>query len=622
MAAAVSHSLPSQLGRADGAYPRVYVGSDRGDLETVGVAAGREFVIAVSAAAGGVTLLIAVLVIAGSVGLSVSQRRRDIALLRAIAATPRQVRRMVVRELLAVGALAAAAGIWPGLYATHWLRDQFVSHDLVPGSLTVRISWLPPVVAAAATVLVAVVAGWIASLRASRIRPTEALAETSVERAGVGLVRAALGFLTLAGGVTLAIVAGSGSGSVAASVMVPAVFLFVASVAFWSPFIIRASAATFGRPLAVFGVSGQLALANATASARRLSAVVSSLVLAVALGGSMWFLPATQEHVANQQSHAGLLADYVVEPAAPGLTPSTVTEIARLPGVAAATGIVHSTLFSPKDDFSQFTALGADPGTLTRTVDLGVSRGSIADLQGNTIAVDKLAARALGLHVGSRFHGWFGDGSPAELRVVAVYTRGLGFAELTLRSGVLRAHTTSGLDDAVLIRAPSGGPRVAATLAAELDAVAPGSSVRTASAYQSEGDANREQNTWTNQLIAAVLLGYAVIASVNTLVMAGLARRREFAVLRLAGTTRLQVLRMVRLEQLLLLGVALVFGTAIAAITLVPTVRSLTGSAVPYIPPIGWLALVGGSALLTAAGVLPVRRALRMRPVVAIGVRE
>jgi putative ABC transport system permease protein len=143
LADTVARDLPSRPRRPFGAYPEVYTGADRGSVESTDVDNGREFVVALSGTFGGVTLSIAALVISGTVGLSVKQRHRDIALLRAIAATPRQVRRMVVRETLAIGVLAAAAGIWPGLWATNRLRNQFVSRGMVAGHVR-----HPPVVAA------------------------------------------------------------------------------------------------------------------------------------------------------------------------------------------------------------------------------------------------------------------------------------------------------------------------------------------------------------------------------------------------------------------------------------------------------------------------------------------
>ena len=620
LAANVRGVLPPLPAQPNGAYPRVFVGSERGSVESPAVDNAREFVIAVSSVFGGMTLLIAILVIAGTVGLSVRQRQRDIALLRAIAATPRQVRRMVVRESTALGLVAAAAGVWPGLAAAGWLRDQFVTHGMVPDSLHTAISWLPPLVAGSSSVLIAVVAAWIASLRASRVRPHEALVETSVERNGLGLIRPVLGLVALAGGITLSVVSASVGGDAAAGISVATVFTLVVAVALLGPLLLRAVAATIGRLVGVTGVTGRLAGANVGASTRELSVVLSSVVLAVALGGSLWFVQSSQQHVAAKQTRDGVLADYVVTPPPSGLSATAVDSIRHTDGVVAATGLVHSTMYSGGIGISDYTAQGIDVDGLSRTIDLGVTSGTLADLHGETVAVDSLTAQSLHLRVGDQFSGWYGDGAPARLRVVAIYRRGLGFASLTLPHDALAPHTDTGRDDTVFV---ATAPGRADALRADLARTAPGSSVGTRSAYQVGLSADPDQNAWTNKMITAVLVLYVVIAGVNSLVIFSLGRRRQFAVLRLSGTTPAQVLRMVRWELVLLLGFALTIGAAIAAATLVPMVKATTGTASPYIPLAGWVAVIGGTVLLGGlATVVPVRRVLRMRPVEAIGIRE
>ena len=618
LADAVRRALPPAPARLAGAYPHVHSGSGRGAVESPDVGNGREFAIGVSGAFGGCSLLIAVLVIAGTVGLSVRQRHRDIALLRALAATPRQVRRMVIREATALALLAGALGIGPGLLFADRLRDQFAARGMVPETFQTRLSWLPPLVAVGAALLIAVVAAWIASLRASRIEPTAALAETAVERGGVGIVRSALGLLVLAGGITLCAVASSATGDNAAGASVGTVFTLVVAFARLCPLLIRAAAATFGRLLLLGGVTGRLAAATTATSARRLSAVVSSLVLAVALGGSLWFVQTSALHVAGRQSRAGLVADHVVTAAAPGLGPEASAAIRRTPGVTAATRVVHGTILTHHGGITDTPAQGVDPYGLGQTLDLHVTGGDLSGLRGDAIAVDALTADAMHLRVGGRFHGWYGDGTPATLRVVAIYTRGLGFAPLTLPHDTLAAHTGGGLDDAVFVA--TDRPQAAGALRAQVGAEA---SVVDRDAFQVGLDRNLRENAWTNEVITVVLLLYVVIAAVNTLVMYALGRRREFAVLRLSGTTRAQVMRMVRLEQVLLLGLSLVVGAAIAAGTLIPMVKGVTGSAAPYIPPAGWVAVIGGVVLIGAvATVLPVRRVLRTRPVDGIGLRE
>lgn len=607
-------SIQAVLPHVDnGALPQVHIGAGRGSAESPAVAPAREFVIAVSGAFGGMTLLIAILVIAGTVGLSVQQRHRDVALLRAVAATPRQVRRMVLREAFVLGIVSGLAGVWPGLAAAGWLRDQFVTRGMVPASLTTRLSWLPPLVAASAALLIALVAAWITSLRASRIRPTAALAETAVERRGIGVIRTLVGLVALAGGIVLAALSESVNGDSAASVSVGTVFTLVTAVALLAPLLIRTATATVGRVLHSFGVTGRLAVANTATSARRLSSVIGSLVLAVALGGSLWFVQTSEVHATAEQSRDGLLADYVIAPGGPGLPDGAAAAIRATPGVTAATGVSHSTLYTRHGGIIDLSAQGVDPEGLARTLDLGVRAGSIAALRGDTVAVDSLTADTLRLRVGSQFDGWYGDGMPAHLRVVAIYRRGLGFAELTVPRPVLAPHTSTGRADSVLV---SATPAAATALARDYPVVDRAS-------YQVALGADMARNGWANRGITLVLLVYVTIAALNTLVMAVLGRRREFAVLRLSGTTRRQVIRMARLEQVLLLGLALVLGGAVAAATLIPMVKGLTGSASPYIPPLGWVTVLGGViALGLVATAVPVRRVLRTDPVDAIGIRE
>jgi putative ABC transport system permease protein len=561
-------------------------------------------------------MLIAILVVAGTVGLSIKQRHRDIALLRAIAATPRQVRRLAVRETTALALFAGGTGIWAGLAGAGWLRNQFVSRGMAPASFRIQHAWIPPLVAVSAAVLIGGVAAWIASLRASRLAPTAALAETAVERSGVGVFRTLLGLVALAGGITLCVVSAHVDGDSAAGVSVGTVFTLTVAVALLSPVLIRAAAATIGGPMLLFGVTGRLAVATTATSARRLSAVLSALVLAVALGGSLWFVQTSVEHTAGTQTRAGVLADEVVT--APGLGPDVADTVRRTDGVSAATGVTHGTLFAKHGGLTDYAAQGVDPDGISRTLDLDVRSGTLADLRGDSVAVDTLTAHALDLHVGGRFVGWFGDGAVANLHVVAIYGRGVGFASFTVPAAVLLPHTATGMPDTVFVRTDN-----VSALQAELTHVAPGAALVDRAGYRSELDRNLVQNGWTNRVITAVLLGYVVIAAVNSLAMYALGRRREFAVLRLAGTTRRQVLRMVRVEQVFLLGMALLIGVAIAAATLLPMVHGLTGSATPYIPALGWAAVIGGLVLLGfAASTLPTRRVLRTRPVDAIGIRE
>jgi putative ABC transport system permease protein len=212
---------------------------------------------------------------------------------------------------------------------------------------------------------------------------------------------------------------------------------------------------------------------------------------------------------------------------------------------------------------------------------------------------------------------------PANLRVVAVYSRGLGFAQFTLSRSALVQHTTSSLDTAVYVAMNGNDPRAAAAVRQKLDQLAPGASLVSATRYRVALNEDLAQNAWTNQLITVVLLAYVAIGALNTLIMYILGRGRELALLRMAGATARQIRRMVTLEQSLLLGMTLTLGAVIAAATLVPMVKGLTGASSPYIPATGWIAVVGGIVVLGAgATIAPLRRVLGQRPIEAVGVPE
>jgi putative ABC transport system permease protein len=627
LATQVRHVLPTVASGAsytDSAAPHVYTGANRGGVESTEVGNARAFVIAVSAASGGSLLGIALIVIAGTVSLSVRLRNRDLALLRAIAATPRQIRRMVIWETAAVSALAAGTGAWPGLAAAAWVRNQLVARRIVPVDFAMHGAGLPVLVAAVSVGLIAVAAAWVASQRPSRISASAAMAETAIERSRIGVIRTILGVLALAGGITLSFVSSTIAGDTVAAISVATVSALVSGVGLLGPLLVRVLSAVVGVLFPRCGVVGRLAAANVSSSSYRLAGVMTALVLVVALGGSLWFVQSSEQHVANQQASAGLLASDVVVPAGPGLSPQVVDTLRSTPGVRAATGVAQSTMLSKHDGGTNYTAEGIDLDGLSQTLNLGVTTGSLAGIrQPATVALDSVTAKSMGLRVGEDLRDWYGDGAPADLRVVAIYRRGLGFAEITMARSQLMQHTTSGLDDATYLALDNDRPQVTATVRQELARLAPGAALISASRYRVGLDQDLVQNNWSNRIITLALLTYVIIGALNTLIMYALGRRREFALLRLTGTTRRQIRRMVTLEQSVLLGMVLTIGAAIAAATLVPTVKGLTGSSSPYIPPPGWVAVIGGVIVVgIAATILPVRRVLRVRPIDAVGIRE
>jgi len=617
-------ALRTAVDKAAGAAgARTYAGVDRGLLEQPEANAARELLILVGGSFGGYVVLLVVFVVAGTVGLSVRHRRRDLALLRAIAATPGQVRRMIMAEAALMGVGAAVLGVPAGVLATRWLRDELVTRGFMPATFPLTPGVLAGLAAVGIAVLVAVLSALIAARRVTGIRPTEALGEIAVEPARSSKVRLVLGFVTLGGAMSSSAATMGTGGQVAMAAAVGMLYLFVIAVGLLGPWINRYGARLLTPMLRVVsGNSGYLAAANLRANARGMVTVLTALVLSVGLGGSVWFLQDNVERETVGQSRAGMLADRVLASPA-GLPDGVAADVRKIPGIRAVTAVRHTSvvLRTIGTDAESVAARAIDTTDVTATMDLGIVKGSMADLHGDQMAVSSMRASSQNWDVGDRAELWLGDGTPVTLQVAAIYERGLGFGDITLNRDTVRHHTKRDLDDQVLIRTAPGADvdTALATLAARY----PMSSVQPGTAVTGQLAKDLAISAWLNKLLVAVMVGFAALAAANTMVMAALARSRELSLLRLVGVTRRQVKRMVHAEQVALLGTALVIGGAVAAATLTAAVNTLTGHPTPYVPLLGGAVVIGGTALLALlTTVLPISRLLRIPPIESIGVKE
>jgi putative ABC transport system permease protein len=136
-------------------------------------------------------------------------------------------------------------------------------------------------------------------------------------------------------------------------------------------------------------------------------------------------------------------------------------------------------------------------------------------------------------------------------------------------------------------------------------------------------DRDREANAWLMRILSAILFTFTAIAVVNTLLMIGLHRSRELALLRLVGATTRQIRAMARWEGAAIVTLGVGLGATIALVTLMPTAKQLSGSSIPYAPT-GLIALVLGSAAAVGfcGSLVATRLAMRARPVDALGVRD
>ncbi|UBU15076.1 FtsX-like permease family protein [Nonomuraea gerenzanensis] len=533
-------------------------------------------------------------VVVGTFALSIQQRQRELALLRAVAATPRQVRALVGGQALVVGVLAGVPGAAAGVGLGLGLHAAFVALGATPANLPLVVSPFPPLAALLATVAAAWAAARVSARRLARIRPVEALGEAAIDDGRPARWRLVAGPVLLAGGVALTLVlSGLDTEAAATPVTMLTALLWTIAVTVLGPLVARMAVAVLGPllsdaariiPAGKAGASGLLAARNLRATPKALAAVLSPLTLMVAMTCTILFAQTTMAAAAQEQAAAGIRADHVLPGAA-------AEEIHQVPGVQAVTRVLRTSVRFGLDKYPA-QAVTYDP----RTLDLGVVAGTMDGFGTGSVALSGTAAAHLGLRPGDRAELTLGDGTPATLKVAAVYARGLGFGDVTLPYELVRGH----VDD------PAG----------TLLVVAPGITLPEATAATASAGPADPQVTF---VALGLIIAFTAIAVVNTLAMATSGRARELAVLRLAGTTRRQVLRMLRLETLGAVLTSVVTGTAVALVTLAAFGAGMTGSAVPYVPPVAYgLVIAAATALALLATSLPARLALRTRPAEAV----
>ncbi|MER6257206.1 FtsX-like permease family protein [Streptomyces sp. NPDC001584] len=606
--------LAARVERAlQGTTAQVATGDERGPVEFRDAAGARIKLVSMGGAIGGTSLLVAILVVVGTFALSVQQRYRELALLRAIAATPGQLRRMIGREALLVGLAAGVAGALAGLPLAAWLHGRFIDSGVVPVTLERTAGIFPMFAAVAASLLGAWAAARITGRRIARIRPAEALAEAAVERRRPGWIRSALGVLLLAGGAVLVVVLGSLRTEPASTpVTFLAVVVLAGAVSLLGPPLVRGAAALLAGPLRLAGPGGHLATANLRGNATRMASAVSPLALLIGMTCTVLFITPTLGDAARAQARDGIRAQWVLAAQGPGVTREAAERIRRTPGVTAATEVVHT---SVRVGLTKYAAQGVTPAGLTRTWDPEVTGGSLDGFGEGSAAMSELAADQLGLKPGSPLKLTLGDGTPVTLTVSAVYARGLGFGDLTLPHGLVAAHADNPLAGAVLVAAEPGSGTGREQLAAAVRAF-PGVQVLSAADADAARAERQDAGAEINLLAMGLVLAFTAIAVVNTLAMSTAERFREFAMLRLAGAKRWQVLRMLRTEALavVLIGTALGSGIALAVLTAFSV--GMTGAAAPAVLPVAYAAVVGVAGVLAlAATALPGRVALRVPPV-------
>lgn len=576
--------------------------------------------------AAGITLFVSAAVVASTFSFAVAQRRREFGLLRTAGATPGQIRRTVCAEAVLVGVLASAAGVWLGAGGAPLLVGRMTEAGLAPPWFALGDASWPLHTAFWTGVFVATAGALVSCHRAGRTAPTEALREAAVDSRVMPASRWVAAVLVLIAGlglpaVALALDPGDLLGRKS---YITRPMLLVVGFALLAPVLVRrVSRLLTWLPARLPGATGVLVRENTAAGVRRTAAVAAPVLITVALAATLTGTVATLEEARAAEARTATTADFVATPGQEGrpLAPAFVERARAVEG--AVVSVSRSTAVTVlEEDTALVTseARAVDPARLAAVSELPVTAGRLSDLDDGAIVVNE---EWLTTRVGDRVTVWLGDGRRASLRIAAVLATGTGDNGVY----VTRRNAGGAGVDRIDVKVAEGGDRRAVAAALHSAGAATGTRVATKAEWLSANGPGPDDPTRTGlRMILGIALLCTATALANTLVMATSDRVRDLAVLRLAGATAPQVLRLVAAEAVVAVGVGAVLGGVVAAVNLLVVWGALVllGVMSAVVVPWGTLGLVVAAAALLAAvsAVLPASLALRTRPVELAGARE
>jgi putative ABC transport system permease protein len=595
------------------------------DLATAGAeaaASNLEMLQVVLVAMSVAALVIGLFLIGNTFSIVISQRTRELAVVRAAGATGGQVLRSVLIEAAVVGIVASAAGVGLGIISTFGLRSlartfgvSIPDGDLVVEPRTVIISVI-------IGVIVTIVAAVGPARRASRVSPVTAMRSTAVEARSIGRGR-----IVTAIGLLLVGAAAATSPTFGGPMLFLGVGLALAltGVVLITPLAIRPLVRLIG---AAGGrtVPGQLARDAALRAPRRTGATVMALALGLALMSFVSIVGASVKEATGEQYREVIAADAVIESAGQemlgGVHAAVFDEVADVPEVGFAARLKYGH-WKDGDTTGALTAF--EPGSIDDVAAIRMVEGTLTDLDSGGVVIAERVATDRNLRMGDALPMTFARTGEQSLPIVGIIADAPAQALQTdyfVSLDTYAEHYTEDMDASIFVLAKE---RVSsAELTSALEAALedhPTVQVRDQAAVI----AGRTQTV--NQIfgLVTVLLAFAMVIAVlgiaNTLALSIVERTRELGLLRAVGMSRGAVALMVQAEAVIVSLVAVVTGlilgvaASFAAVGALSTIASL--DLVFPVQQLGSLAAIVAVAGLLA-GLAPARRAARLPVLEAI----
>ncbi|MEU4093783.1 FtsX-like permease family protein [Streptomyces sp. NPDC026673] len=562
----------------------------------------------------GIALFVGIFIIANTFTMLVAQRTKELALLRAVGASRRQVTRSVLVEALVVGVVAGFTGFLLGIGIAAVMRTVLASTGatLPDGSLVVQ-----PGTAGAALAVgvgVTVLAAWLPARRAAKIPPVAAMGSVHAPATVKGLVlRNTLGALLSASGIALVLV-GSGLKENGNTVLGGGAALLLVGVFVLTPLLSRPVIAAAGPLLRPLGVTGKLARQNAVRNPRRTAATASALMIGLTLITALTVVATSVKSTVDELAAAHLKSDYQISMATyQELSPEVAEQVAALDGVT-----VSSALRNARTELGGETEwiTGVDAPQIGRLLSLDFVHGSLAAVHGESVVVDTDTAKRRGWHAGQSVPVRYADGTKGRLTIGGVYEGGDLINGVIVDNATVTPHTPKAGDMRVLVKMAGGADE------ANRDALVKALGGNPVVKVQDKADTSREISS-TIDLMLNILYGLlamavlvAVLGVVNTLAMSVFERKHEIGMLRAIGLDRSAVKRMIRLESLVISLFGAVLGIGLGVFLAWAVGGLIRADLSSYALVLPWDRIGVFLAIAAVVGVLaalwPARRAARL----------
>jgi len=565
-----------------------------------------------------VALFVGSFIIVNTFSIILAQRTRELALLRCLGASRRQVLRSVLAEAVIVALISSLIGIGFGVLVAIGLNNAFKA-------LGIDLPQTAPVVAPR-TIIVALVVGLgvtllaaiMPAIKATRVPPVAALQQeahaapthhtwrrvvtgTVVTLAGIGLLLA--GLFASTGNRLINIASG-------------AVIIFL-GVGFLSPLVARPLARLLGWPFAHWaGEPGKLARGNAMRNPRRTASTAAALMIGLALVSFVTIFAASLKSSSNKILDEAVAADYILSGPSNsqvGFSPQVVQRISQQPEIESATGIRFG-VFKLGSKTNQLQAI--DPATFPKTVRTDMVSGNLSNLASGDIALRKDVAKSNNWKVGDTLTLDFPVGGTQQERIAAIFEDNHLNGGYLLTLADYQNHYPDQLDQIGLVKAK---PNVSAD--ASRAAVERVTNDFPIVQVKDQAQFKRDQAKSINQilllfyLLLALAVIVAIIGIINTLALSVLERIRELGLLRAVGMTRAQLRRMIRWEAVIVSVLGAVLGLVVGGFFGWTMVRALhnqgiTEFTLPVVPLVAFVIAAALAGILAA--IFPGRRAAKV----------